>query len=90
MDRMMLERNLVQAQRHISIGEVCLARQRRVIAKLKHNGEETSFSMDVLARFEELQTLHVADRDRLEKALQSAGAYAASSMEHNNNDVGRA
>lgn len=63
-----IERLLKAAERHIAIGEICLARQRAVIARLECNEAHEGLLRDatkLLAQFLQIQALHLADRDRL-------------------------
>lgn len=63
-----IERYLKAAERHIAIGEVCIARQRAVIARLeRHEGHKDLLreATRLLAQFLQIQILHLADRDRL-------------------------
>ncbi len=64
-----IHRYLQAAQRHISVGEICIARQRAVIARLEcHEGHHEELLREagrLLAQFLKIQTLHLADRDRL-------------------------
>lgn len=69
MDRGMIERHLQQAQRHVSEGEQHIVGQRELLSRLQRDGHDTKEAARLLASFEDLQRLHIADRDRLEKAL---------------------
>ena len=69
MDREMLQEHLAQAERHISEGECHIARQREIIAELDGSGQYWQIALDLLHQFEQLQALHIADRDRLRKEL---------------------
>jgi hypothetical protein len=51
------------------MGEQTIARLREIIARLERGGHDSSAAKELLARFEELQKLPMADRDRLEKEL---------------------
>jgi len=62
---------LAQAERHVSEGEKTIAHQRHIIAQLERDGHDTPAACDLLAIFETTQALHVADRDRLRKELDS-------------------
>jgi hypothetical protein len=61
--------HLAIVRRHVAKGEQIVARQREIIARLESAGCDASDAKRLLLQFEELQSLHVADRDRLEKAL---------------------
>lgn len=63
----MILNHLSQARRHVEEGEAHLYRQRMVVTKLERDGHDASDARRLLLRFEELQALHVADRDRLEQ-----------------------
>jgi exonuclease VII small subunit len=69
MNRRALLERLAQACRHIVVGEENIARLREIIARLERGGHDSSAAKELLARFEELQKLAIADRDRLEKEL---------------------
>lgn len=69
MDREMLERHLAQAEKHIATGRKNLARQREVIAEIEREGRDTTEARVALNQFEELQAMHIADRDRIQREL---------------------
>ncbi len=63
-----IQRYLQAAERHIATGDLCIARQRALIARLEcHEGHEELLKEAgrLLAQFLKIQTLHLADRDRL-------------------------
>ena len=74
-DRAMLEEHLTMAERHVAQGERHVARQREIVAKLERHGHDTRSAKELLVQFQELQALHIADRDRLrhELGLDAAG-----------------
>lgn len=65
----MLRQHLAQAERHVAEGERRIARQRELVAELARDGHDTDQATQLLRQFEELQALHVVDRDRLRKEL---------------------
>jgi len=67
--RGMLERHLEQAKRHAATGEKHLTRQRALITKLERDGHDASEAKTLLELLEELQTMHIAHRDRLARQL---------------------
>ncbi len=70
-----IERYLKAAERHIAVGEICIARQRAVIARLECNQRHEELLREatrLLAQFLKIQTLHLADRDRLICELNGA------------------
>lgn len=65
----MIHQRLAMAERHVAAGERHVARQQEIIAGLTEDCHETARARALLARFEETQALHVADRDRLRAEL---------------------
>ena len=57
------------ARRHVAKGETLIARQREIVARLERGGHSSLEAKRLLASFEEIQNLHVAHLDRLDKAL---------------------
>jgi hypothetical protein len=74
MDRTMLLEHLAMAERHVAEGERHIRRQHEIIAELGRNGHDTQRSRELLGLFEELQTSHIGDRDRLAKELAEKSA----------------
>ncbi len=64
-----LLKRLARARRHIAMGEENIARLQDIIGRLERGGHDSSVANELLARFERLQELQVADRDRLERLL---------------------
>ena len=67
----MAENPLTSAESRVLVGESNIARQRQLLAWLEHNrgkSESARVARDILATLEKIQTLYVADRDRLERA----------------------
>jgi hypothetical protein len=73
MDPELSERQLEQAESAVASGERHITRQRQLISDLEALGIDTNRARDLLARFESLQVLHVAHRDR-SRAEQKIGA----------------
>jgi PAS domain S-box-containing protein len=69
MDHAAILKRLSAARRHIRTGERNIARQRKIVAELETGGHVSVDAKRLLAQFEELQELHIADRDRLEMQL---------------------
>jgi hypothetical protein len=65
MERAMVLDHLATALRHVSEGESHIAQQHGIIASLERDGFDTSAAKAVLLQFEELQDMHIAERDRL-------------------------
>ena len=61
----MLKRHLTQAEEHIATGQKNIARQWELIAKLERNGHDSAQARAILDQFEELQAMHLADRERI-------------------------
>jgi hypothetical protein len=72
MDRAMIERHLVQAEGHVTLGRQHLARQVEIVADLKRGGHVAvaESASEILQTLQESQMQHEAHRDRLLKELQ--------------------
>jgi hypothetical protein len=64
-----LVRLLLQAEEHVAKGEICLMRQRGIVAQLGRGGYRTAAAMDLLEQFETAQNILIADRDRIKRQL---------------------
>ena len=69
----MVEDHLAQAERHVTDGNRHIVEQRRRVFTMQRRGRDTIESFRLLRQFEELQALHVADRDRLRLELAQLG-----------------
>lgn len=69
MDRKMVQRHLEQTRRHVIEGEVRIARQAELVAKLERHGFDLTEPSRLLAVFEAVQNLNIARRDQLEVEL---------------------
>lgn len=69
MDKAILQDHLAHADRHVLEGNGHIARQREIVATLEREGHDTVAARALLAQFEELQAMHIADRDRLLREL---------------------
>lgn len=69
MDRVTIEQHLAEAERHIEQGAAVLERQQTVIAQLEHDGHDTTLARELLSQFEQIQSVHIIDRDRLTREL---------------------
>jgi hypothetical protein len=68
-DRDTLEQRLAQAEGYMAMSKGHIASQRTFAAGLLRDGHDASQALALLLRFEELQKLHVADRDWLRGEL---------------------
>ena len=69
MDRNTIMDHLAMVRRHVARGEQIVTQQREIIARLERAGCDPSDAARLLLQFEEVQSLHVAHRERLEKKL---------------------
>lgn len=60
-----VECRLRAAERHVAVGENCIARQQAALARLRRLGSDLREATRLLALLQDIQRLHVADRDRL-------------------------
>lgn len=70
MNREMLLHHLRQAHQHIEEGRLHMARQHALIAQLEARGEDAAHARRALAMLEQMQAQHVADGQKIEKALE--------------------
>jgi hypothetical protein len=68
-DRDTPEQRLAQAEGYMAMSKGHIASQRTFAAGLLRDGHDASQALALLLRFEELQQLHIADRDRLREEL---------------------
>jgi hypothetical protein len=67
----------------VASGRRAIIRQHELLLNLERDGQDTGEARRLLATFDDLQKLHVADRDRLPKNLPKALHKAASvSLSH--------
>ncbi|WP_120708254.1 hypothetical protein [Rhizobium jaguaris] len=69
MDRELLEQHLKLAKQHVAQGRRHIIRQKQIIFELARGQHDTSQARQLLSTFEELQLMHVAERNRLQKEL---------------------
>lgn len=69
MDRSMQLRHLAQAERHIDIGNKCIAQQEERVASLELYWRDAALSRAVLDSFRALQEMHIAHRELILKEL---------------------
>ena len=69
MDRALIGDHLAKAERHVDEGHRHVAHQREIVASLERDGNDTTQARALLAQFEELQAMFIADRDRLLREL---------------------
>ncbi len=69
MDRELLEKSLAEAERHAAETERHVANQLEFVARLERDGRDPSQALRLLQQFEELQAIHIAERNRLREEL---------------------
>jgi hypothetical protein len=69
MDRATIEDQLRATDAHIAIGRQDIAQQRETIGELRRAGHDTSIAYRLLLIYEEAQTMHIDNRDRLVRQL---------------------
>jgi hypothetical protein len=70
MDQAILKSDLARAERHITASEHHVARQRQVVAERQQEGFDARDARRLLDLFEQLLTLHIAERNRLRQQLR--------------------
>lgn len=73
MDRLALMERLALVEEHVAVGQRSIETQRRIVAELERNGNDSSQATSLLKDFEQLQERHLADRDRLKMELVRIG-----------------
>ena len=71
MDRTVLLRRLVEAERHLAAYEQVVARQRHVIDTIARGGHDTTEASALLLEFLGLHATHLAHLDRLRAELMT-------------------
>jgi hypothetical protein len=78
MELEILQDYLAQAERHVNQGERIVTEQRERIYVLRRDGHNVTEAEHLLRQFEQLQAMHIADRDRLRaEAAATLEKYAA-------------
>jgi hypothetical protein len=72
MDKSLIERHLALAQRDVIEGEASIARQREIVFRLQLDELDCEEALHLLDGFIELQVMHVAEKERLQKELSAA------------------
>jgi hypothetical protein len=67
MDHINLARHLAEAEEDVISSRRTIIRQRELILDLERDGHETGEAKRLLATFEEVLRLHMADRDTCQK-----------------------
>jgi hypothetical protein len=70
MDEVMIRDHLALAEQHVAQGERHIAEQRARIDELERSGADTTTAKEVLSVFQQTQTMHLADRERLRGELE--------------------
>ncbi len=73
MDRETLLLRLAKANRQLAYGKAHLARQEGVIARLDHDGHDTTAAKTVLATLRQTQAAHEQDVQRILQELKTSG-----------------
>jgi len=72
MNKVTILNNLHKGENHVREGSVHVENQKSMVLDLEADGHDVTQARELLASFEELLTLHRADRDRLWTELQAA------------------
>ncbi len=69
MDRAVILEHLAQAEEHVVLAQEHVQQQRDLVARLEHDGHDTTMARALLEQFEKFLAMHISDRDRLAKEL---------------------
>jgi len=61
----MIRRHLSEAEKHVAQGTKHVERQQELVLELERDGHDAKQAKQLLHQFQELLSLHIADRDRL-------------------------
>lgn len=70
-DRAIIEQHLAMAEGHVAKAGELVERQRSLVADLERDGHDTTEARRLLAEFQEIEAMHISDRDRLRRELAS-------------------
>jgi len=70
-NRETLLQRLAKAEEQVELGAHNVVRQREIVAQLERDGFDTVGARALLIEFEEAQTAYIAERDRLQRLVQS-------------------
>ena len=70
--RRLMERNLQEAERHVTESEALIEGQRTSIDERRRDGHDVELAVDLLDEMEESQRVQVMDRDRQLRDLPDA------------------
>ncbi len=73
MDRAAWREHLAQIEGRVIEAEKRVARQREIVAELERQGRRATAARGLLAAFERLLAMHLADYQRLRKELGRSG-----------------
>jgi hypothetical protein len=73
MNRAAWQEHLAQIEWHIVEAEKRVARQREIVSELERAGRRATAARGLLAAFETLLSMHLADRQRVRRELGSSG-----------------
>jgi hypothetical protein len=83
-----LHHYLTRAEAHVAIGERFIAQHKTLMRELERGGRDIVRAWRLLETLEQLQALHVADRDRLVKQLDDASSGAKLAAVPTNHEAG--
>jgi len=69
MDRLMWQRHLAIAERHVGAARGHISHRRQIVAELEQGGHDTTMAKAILTQLEAMLKLHIEDRDRLQADL---------------------
>jgi hypothetical protein len=68
-----LTKPLALAERHVLEGQQNLDRQRALVARIEHAGLPTADAEALLRQYEAMQSIYIAERDRLRQVIAKPG-----------------
>jgi hypothetical protein len=69
MDLQLIRQHLAEAERHVALSDMHIARQIEIIDELQQHGHSTLLALDLLETYRTLRETHVAHLDMIRREL---------------------
>ena len=66
----MLKAHLAKAERHVAEGRHLIGKQRELVADFERDGHDTTEARKLLATLEEIEEMHIRERERISRELK--------------------
>lgn len=69
MDPRLIREHLAEAERHLALSDLHIARQIQIVDELERDGHPTALALDLLATYRAVHATHLIHRDTIRKEL---------------------